>query len=662
MAVEIVLLSAALVATLAVVRGALPERSRWFWGITYVAVQSSVLLLLIRTTPADSKRAPEGPKPSEAYGYVSSEACRACHPAQFESWHRSFHRTMTQVADQQSVKAPFNSETIEVRGASVLLFRKGDEYWARLPDPDYQATLAAQGRIEAVPQVERRVVMTTGSHHYQAYWVQGRGGTLRQLPVVYSLEQGRFLVREHAFLQPEDAKPYAARWNSNCVQCHAVAGRPEHDPDRDVFDTRVAELGIACEACHGPAREHVRRLQNPLLRYQVHFRADAKEKPGSAFGLTPPQARPWQRELAIVNPARLSAARSADVCGQCHAYFVPQDEGAWWETGYVRAYRPGQALSESRHVLDYASERDRRLISADFESVFWNDGTIRVGGREYNGLIKSPCFEHGRGARQLTCTSCHSLHRSDPVDQLGAGMDGDRACTQCHSQFTADLSAHTRHPASSSGSRCYNCHMPHTTYALFKGIRSHRVTSPSVVRAQTTGRPNACNLCHLDKTSAWAARHLSEWYGHPVPSLGEHESNVAAAVLGVLSGDAAVRAIYAFHLGRADGVAAAGADFQVPILAPLLEDPYPAVRFVAARSLRSFPGFASLKYDFEASPAARRAARTWVSKQWRKRRQLTPRNSKARAMLLQTPAGESDARRIAELIANRDDRPIMIAE
>ena len=31
-------------------------------------------------------------------GYVSSGTCKACHPSQYESWHGSFHRTMTQIA------------------------------------------------------------------------------------------------------------------------------------------------------------------------------------------------------------------------------------------------------------------------------------------------------------------------------------------------------------------------------------------------------------------------------------------------------------------------------------------------------------------------------------------------------------------------------------
>jgi hypothetical protein len=36
-------------------------------------------------------------------GYVRSETCRSCHPDQYTSWHRSFHRTMTQRATPEAV-------------------------------------------------------------------------------------------------------------------------------------------------------------------------------------------------------------------------------------------------------------------------------------------------------------------------------------------------------------------------------------------------------------------------------------------------------------------------------------------------------------------------------------------------------------------------------
>jgi len=124
---------------------------------------------------------------------------------------------------------------------------------------------------------------------------------------------------------------------------------------------------------------------------------------------------------------------------------------------------------------------------------------VRVSGREYNALLESPC--HQRGA--MTCLSCHSMHKSDPDGQLARAGDGDAACTQCHRAIGDNVAAHTHHRADSSGSTCYNCHMPHTTYGLLRAMSSHQVTVPRVQDTTEAGRPNACNLCHLDKTLAW---------------------------------------------------------------------------------------------------------------------------------------------------------------
>jgi len=41
-------------------------------------------------------------------GYVSSDTCQACHPTEYESWYGSFHRTMTQVATENTVRADFD--------------------------------------------------------------------------------------------------------------------------------------------------------------------------------------------------------------------------------------------------------------------------------------------------------------------------------------------------------------------------------------------------------------------------------------------------------------------------------------------------------------------------------------------------------------------------
>ncbi|MCC6509538.1 MAG: hypothetical protein IT423_10550, partial [Pirellulaceae bacterium] len=47
------------------------------------------------------------PRQTQRDGFVSSAACQECHQDQFDTWHDSFHRTMTQVAHPSTVVAPF---------------------------------------------------------------------------------------------------------------------------------------------------------------------------------------------------------------------------------------------------------------------------------------------------------------------------------------------------------------------------------------------------------------------------------------------------------------------------------------------------------------------------------------------------------------------------
>jgi hypothetical protein len=133
--------------------------------------------------------------------------------------------------------------------------------------------------------------------------------------------------------------------------------------------------------------------------------------------------------------------------------------------------------------------------------------------------------------------------------------------------------------------------MPHTTYGLLKTIRSHQISSPSVQATVETGRPNACNLCHLDKTLGWTADYLEQWYGESRPALGDDEESVAAAVLWLLKGDAGQRAIVAQAMGWAPAQEASGSAWLAPYLALTQKDQYDAVRLIASRSLRTLPTF-----------------------------------------------------------------------
>src|SRR5258708_4673837 len=123
----------------------------------------------------------------------------------------------------------------------------------------------------------------------------------------------------------------------------------------------------------------------------------------------------------------------------------------WRQNGM--GFHPGDDLESKATLLQSA-----KIPASRRKGYFWGDGMIRVSGREYNGLVESPCFQKG----EMSCLSCHSMHESSPTNQLARGMESNLACLQCHKSFEKNVPEHTHHTAGSSGSLCYNCHMPYT--------------------------------------------------------------------------------------------------------------------------------------------------------------------------------------------------------
>ena len=395
----------------------------------------------------------------------------------------------------------------------------------------------------------------------------------------------------------------------------------------------------------------------------------------------------------IVRPDHLDPKRSSQVCGQCHAFWeFPDAASDRRANNQGLPYRPGDDLAATRFIVQPTDARQSstmdRLLADDpgfVRDTFWSDGMVRATGREYNGLLDSPCFTKAtEDQRTLSCFSCHAMHKAPDDgrsveawtdDQLASGAQGNGACLQCHAPVARgfqprhrgsdivalqDVSAHTHHRTDSPGSSCYNCHMPYTTYGLLKTIRSHQISRPSVQATIETGRPNACNLCHLDKTLAWTAEALNRWYGTPQPPLPDDDQAVAASLLTVLKGDAGQRAIVAQSMGWQPAQEASGTAWMAPFLALLLDDTYDAVRFIAGRSLGTLPGFESYAFDFVAPPQRRAAQRVGALAIWRDGRSRSGRNAEPR--LLFNPDGTFNATVIDRLRRERDNRRITYRE
>lgn len=593
------------------------------------------------------------PKPAlPGNRFVTSTTCRPCHPSQYSSWHDTFHRTMTQPATPDAVIGNFEGVHLRSHGSDYFLERRNDEFWVGANDPDWERDMVDRRydprSARHPPRAKTRIVMTTGSHHMQTYWMASRmDGRLFNFPFVWLREEGRWAPREDVFLRPADFPPQYGTWHDNCVECHATAGESGLNPAVKSYDPEAAELGIACEACHGPAEEHVRQNQNLYRRYWYHLTKNP--------------------DPTIVNPSRLPAESATYVCAQCHSMNVfrsdPRLRG--------ERFRAGGDLKKTRMILR-TSDRNlspgeradwpglKRHISKQnptfLEERFWSDGHARVSGRETNGMVESACWKGGT----LTCLSCHSMHQSDPNDQLAAGMQGDDACFSCHATHRNRVQEHTHHPAGSDGSLCYNCHMPHTTYGLLKAIRSHLIDSPTASSSLETGRPNACNLCHLDKTLRWTADHLHDWYGQPTVELLPDQETVSAGVLWLLTGDACQRALIAWHMGWDPAKEASGEDWLPIYLGHLLDDPYACVRYIAHRSLQRLPNFQGFEYDFVSTAEDRKEAVSRAASRWASggSRSLDRYGTE----VLVDASGTVDRPRFTRLAQARDDKVVDLRE
>lgn len=483
--------------------------------------------------------------------YVGSGECRRCHPVHHESWSATFHRTMTQDARSEgAVLGAFDGRTLEYGGLSARMEREGERF---------VITTSREGEVVDRALVDR----TVGSHRYQQYLAR-TGDAWWRLPIAWDVDEQRFFHMNAAFLTPDpegldegsittdDHRRHVTRWNDNCVFCHNVAPDPGLDARTGRFTTEVAELGIGCEACHGPGSEHVARNTDPLRRYVLHASDDA--------------------DPTIVSPARLDPARRADLCGRCHGQRITDEVDAFLAHG--DPFVPGDdlALYSSPLWHDTAlSEGTPAEREGVFAARFWSDGTPRLTAYEYQGLLQSRCASEGA----LTCTDCHGMHEGDPRGQIRPSVrDGDAMCAgACHADLAdaASARAHARH----ADVRCVDCHMPRIVYGVRDVHRSHRIDVPRPVEHAAAGRADACTLCHLERSPAWAA------------GAAEGAGETTLRALGV-AGDPVQRAVVVAAAGRdPEGRASSRAARLGVLLATMRDDPYPAIRHLAWRSVRA---------------------------------------------------------------------------
>ena len=247
-----------------------------------------------------------------------------------------------------------------------------------------------------------------------------------------------------------------------CDGCHSV--------NYDVRTKSVTEWNVGCEKCHGPGSLHV---QNPSA-------------------------------ANIVNPAKLDFVNGNDVCIQCHSQGQPlknpiQGKYYDWPVGF----------DVGKNLVDFWKLEEHKLGEQSF--THFADGTAHKNRMQGNDFVQSLMYTRG-----VTCFSCHDVHgtKNDAILWKPAA----NICFDCHGPNTPNgphaptIEAHTHHKPGSTGSECIACHMPKIAQTIGDvNVRAHtfRFITPS--ESEALKIPNACNLCHKDKTTAWATGALRSW-------------------------------------------------------------------------------------------------------------------------------------------------------
>jgi len=102
----------------------------FFLGILAVSLVAGLSAIAVRDRVVPEAQVTSRPIQIAGDGYVSSQTCQACHPSQYASWHRSYHRTMTRIATPDTIGARLEG----------VLEQRGREIWADFADPDRSRT------------------------------------------------------------------------------------------------------------------------------------------------------------------------------------------------------------------------------------------------------------------------------------------------------------------------------------------------------------------------------------------------------------------------------------------------------------------------------------------------------------------------------------------
>jgi hypothetical protein len=355
--------------------------------------------------PANRNPAPP-PKSTTRRDYVGDTVCENCHQEKASAYSKTAHHLTSQVATKQTIVGNFSPGFNTMATANPnLSFRmdvKGDAFyqtaiWASANEPATKSATSDSSSSPATGTHTRteRLDLVIGSGGKGQTYLFWRQDELFQLPVGYSTVLHQW-INSPGYV--DGTADFTRGIIPRCLECHATYFESIlPGPEFNLYDTTNFVLGISCERCHGPGRKHAEIYASKAAAHPA---------------------------ATIVNPAKLSPARRADVCAQCHA---------------------GQGIREILPAFTYVPGQ----LLEKYIDLGPLDSNVDVHGKQGMLLAKSRCYQ---ASADMNCSTCHDVHQPEP------GLAAmSQHCLRCHKIESSPAHAKV---GEALASNCIDCHMP----------------------------------------------------------------------------------------------------------------------------------------------------------------------------------------------------------
>lgn len=479
--------------------------------------------------------------------YLGSPVCTTCHQDEAEAWTTSHHAHAWMEPGPETVDGDFNNAEFTARGRTTRFYTENDAYFIETDDtPEGRKTF--------------KVIGVAGIAPLQQYLVETEPGRIQSFDVVWDQAEKRWYhLYPDQELKPSDGLhwtgPYK-NWNARCAECHATGFQKNYSQRERNYSSRQEEIGVGCEACHGPGEAHV---------------AWARDKESYAKSPFPGTGE----NGLLIEFTEVLPETEIQQCAGCHSRREAFEDG---------------------NPLPGTPFHDAYRLSLLRQGLYHADGQIQDEVYVYGSFLQSKMYANG-----VRCTNCHDPHDGRLKAQ------GNAICTQCHSPAGSeafptltkklyDDPSHHFHETGTEGAECKSCHMIERTYMGIDGRRDHSFRVPRPDLSARLDTPNACNDCHADKPAAWAAAELEQHFPDS-PHRGPHFSEVFADAqqgTGVRAEDLLAIAQQTSLPGI---VRASALDLLLPSATPayaenaavLIQDPDPLVRAAAVALQQQAP-------------------------------------------------------------------------